>query len=113
MSRDWRLRLDDIRDCCRKILRYTSQVSKEDFLADAMLYDAVVRNLEIIGEAAKHVPVHVRESMASIEWKRIAGMRDWTAHGYFKLDSAILWNVIEAKIPALLAELEKSAGPPQ
>ncbi len=113
MSRDWPLRLSDIRECCQKILGYTAQLTREDLSADEMLLDAVVRNLEIIGEAAKHLPDHVRKSMGLIEWKKIIGMREWAAHKYFRLDYDIIWDVVESKIPALLDEVEKFVGPPQ
>ena len=106
MSRDWRLYLEDILDSCAKIKTYTSEMSKDNLLRDHKTYDAVVRNLEIIGEAAKNVPESVREKMPSLEWRRIAGMRDILAHAYFGIDDDILWDVIQNKVP----ELEKTVS---
>ncbi len=82
MSRDWKLYLADIRRCCERVHRYTSGMTQQQFLADDRTYDAVVRNLEIIGEAVKGLPPDVRQQMPNIEWQKIAGMRDWLAHAY-------------------------------
>lgn len=112
MSRDWRLRLEDMRECCVKIIEYTSDLSKDGFSKDEKTYDAVLRNLEIIGEAAKQVPDHARRAMASIEWRQIAGMRDWVAHGYFGLDRNMIWDTVKSDVPTLLGEIEKFIGNP-
>ena len=101
MSRDWRLYLEDILDSCAKIQSYTKGMSKEDLLQDSKTYDAVVRNLEIIGEAAKNLPESFRERSSSSEWRRIAGMRDILAHAYFGIDDDILWDVVRSKVPEL------------
>jgi uncharacterized protein with HEPN domain len=95
MSRDYRLFLDDMRAACVKILRYTSGLTFEQFIEDEKSFDAVVRNLEILGEAAKHVPNEVRERHTGIEWRKISGLRDFMAHEYFGIDHEILWDVIE------------------
>ena len=90
MSRDWTFYLDDILESCSKILRYTDGMSLEQFKQDEKTYDAVVRNLEIVGEAAKNIPEAVRAKMKGIEWKKPAGLRDVIAHAYFGIDEAIL-----------------------
>lgn len=95
MSPDYRLFLDDMKGACDKILRYTSGLTFEQFIGDDKTFDAVVRNLEILGEAAKHIPDHVRESHGSVEWRKISGLRDFIAHEYFGIDHEILWDVIE------------------
>ncbi|GAI28132.1 unnamed protein product, partial [marine sediment metagenome] len=64
-------------------------------------YDAVVRNLEIIGEAAKHISDQLREQLPDIDWRKIAGMRDMLAHAYFGIDDDILWDVVQNKVPQL------------
>lgn len=101
MSRDWQLYLNDLLLGCEKIRRYTAGMDRSQFLTDERTYDAVVRNLEIIGEAAKHTPEDVRRQMPQIEWRKIAGMRDWLAHAYFGIDPDILWDVIENKVREL------------
>jgi uncharacterized protein with HEPN domain len=101
MSREWRLFVNDILQACERARRYTAGMTQAQFLANDMAYDAVLRNLEIIGEAAKRLPSDVRQRMPQIEWPKIAGMRDWLAHAYFGLDADIVWDVITNKLPEL------------
>jgi uncharacterized protein with HEPN domain len=101
MSRDWKLFLEDIIESCEKIMRYVDQNTQEQFVADERTFDAVIRNLEIIGEAAKNIPETIRQCGPEIEWRKAAGMRDMLAHAYFGIDEDILWDVIKNKIPAL------------
>jgi len=107
VSRDWRLYVDDMRQACRKVLRYTQGLDLEGLRRDEKAYDAVVRNLEVIGEAAKHIPQAVRAQMPGIEWRKIAGLRDVLAHAYFGIDDAVLWDLIQEKVPPLLDALEQ------
>jgi uncharacterized protein with HEPN domain len=76
-----------------------STLSFEAFFNDEMRVDAVVRNLEIIGEAANHIPDEVREDYSFVEWKKIIAFRNILAHEYFGIDSAILWDIIKNKLP--------------
>ena len=105
MSRDLLLHLEDIVGACTKILEYASVTSREDFLAGGMVFDAIVRNLEIIGEAVKHLPEEFRDQHTQVDWRRIAGLRDLLAHAYFSLDPQTLWGIVEEKIPDLLEEV--------
>ncbi len=105
MSRDYRLFLDDIKISCQKVLRYTSEMGYEQFINDEKTYDAVVRNLEVIGEAAKKVPDEVRERYPDIEWKKISGFRDIAIHEYYNMDEEILWDVVKNRIPELLEQV--------
>ena len=82
-------------------------MSFEDFLADERTLDAVVRNLEIIGEAAKNVPEEVRLCYPEIEWRKIAGLRDILSHTYFKISEAILWDVVQNKVPPLAEQVKQ------
>jgi len=101
MSRDWQMYINDIFRSCEKVRRYTNGMTHAQFLANDLAYDAVLRNLEMIGEAAKRIPPGMREKMNRVEWTKIAGMRDWLAHVYFGIDNDIVWDVIENKIPEL------------
>lgn len=105
MSREYRLYLDDMRVACEKTLRYTHSLTLEQFLKDEKTFDAVLRNLEILGEAVKHIPPKVRGRYAHVEWRKIAGLRDVIAHEYFGIDEDILWDIIENRIPLLLDDL--------
>ena len=106
MSRDWRLYLDDMIVCCEKVTRYVGTSGRDEFLANEMIYDAVIRNLEILGEAAKHIPADVKARMPEVAWREIAGMRDWIAHGYFTIKADVVWNAIEVEVPLLVRTLQ-------
>src|SRR5579864_7904112 len=101
MSRDHMLYLEDILISCNKITRYTVNMTFEKFKSDERTYDAVVRNLEIIGEAAKKIPDEIRIMIPDIEWRKAAGLRDMLAHAYFGIDNNILWDIIQNKVPEL------------
>ncbi len=80
MSRDFRPFLADMERCCGRVLRYTVGLAFEEFIADDRTIDAVMRNLEIIGEAAKQIPQDFRDQHSDVEWRRIARFRDVAAH---------------------------------
>lgn len=92
--------LQHIRDAIQKIMDYT-QEGRKIFLEDNKGQDAVIRNLEIIGEAVKNLSENLRNQHFDIPWKQIAGMRDEMIHEYFGVDLDIVWNVVERDIPAL------------
>ncbi len=106
MSRSLGLYLEDIAASSAKIQRYTLNMTFEGFVADDRTYDAVVRNLQIIGEAVKQVPSDVRAQYPAIEWRKIAGLRDILAHAYFSLENETLWDVVQNKIPELSAQIQ-------
>jgi uncharacterized protein with HEPN domain len=107
MSREWRLYLEDILECDRRVRRYTSGMDQTAFASNDMVHDAVLRNLEIVGEASRKVPENIRQQMTGIEWKEIFGMRNWLAHGYFHVNEDIIWNVIENKLPELAQVVQR------
>lgn len=102
MSRNWKLFLRDTIESASKIIRYTQNRDFDGFVSDEVIYDAVLRNLEIIGEAAKKIPRDVRQQHPDIDWRGIAGLRDILAHAYFGLDDETLWDIIVNKVPRLL-----------
>lgn len=106
MSREFSFYLEDILECCRRIIHYTADLSFDQFVEDNLTYDAVLRNIEIIGEAAKQVPTEIRDQYPSVEWRRIAGMRDIVAHHYFSIHDEIVWDIIENKIPDLQKDIK-------
>jgi uncharacterized protein with HEPN domain len=95
-----------MKQSCEKIMRYTDSLKFKEFCDDEIKYDAVIRNLEIIGEAAKHVPEEVRSNFPKIEWRKVSGLCDILIHAYFGIDNQILWDIIQVKIPELLKALE-------
>jgi uncharacterized protein with HEPN domain len=105
MPRDSRVYLEDILEATRKITTYTGSFSKATFLEDEKTIDAVVRNLEVIGEAVKKLPEDLRVQHSAVEWKKIAGLRDILIHEYFGLDSEIVWDIVQNKVPALDREV--------
>jgi uncharacterized protein with HEPN domain len=86
-------------------MAYTESLSKAAFLEDEKTFDAVVRNLEIIGEAVKKLPEALRAQHPNLEWKKMAGLRDILIHEYFGLDAEIVWDIVKSKIPPLDREV--------
>ncbi len=107
VARDYRLYLDDIETSCTKILEYTKGMTFDGFVQDAKSFDAVVFNLEVIGEAAKHIPESMRVRYPDADWQRIAGLRDIIAHGYFGLNRQVLWDIVQNGVPELLREVRE------
>jgi uncharacterized protein with HEPN domain len=105
-DREWKLFLKDIEKSINKILNYTKGLNRQEFFGDDKTFDAVMRNLEIIGEAVKHFPDEIREQYKKIAWKKIAGLRDIVIHEYFGIDEDIIWDVVHNKIPELKPEIK-------
>lgn len=101
MRRDYRLYLEDVLESVTKIQTYTAGFTFDSFVSDTKTVDAVLRNLEIIGEAIKQIPDDVRRSNPQIEWRKIAGLRDILIHAYFGVDMEIVWDIVTTKLPDL------------
>ncbi len=101
MPRDFRLYLEDVIESIGKIGRYTAALSFQQFSKDEKAVDAVVRNLEVIGEAVKKIPEEMRQKHAGVDWRKIAGLRDILIHEYFGIDLEIIWDIVQKKLPSL------------
>ncbi|MEA3493696.1 MAG: DUF86 domain-containing protein [Candidatus Margulisiibacteriota bacterium] len=98
MKRDYRLYLDDIIEAIGKIEKYTKGLTLDVFREDDKTIDSVIRNFEIIGEAAKNVPESMRKEYPKLPWKEMAGMRDKLIHEYFGVKTDIVWKTIKERL---------------
>jgi uncharacterized protein with HEPN domain len=101
MPRDYKVYLDDILQAIEKVREYTAGFSPAELAGDAKTFDAVIRNLEVIGEAAKAIPEVIRLKHPQVDWKRIAGLRDILIRQYSGVDAQIIWDIIQNKLSAL------------
>ncbi len=111
-QRPWRFYLDDMIACAEKVIAYTNGFDQTGFLASGLHYDATVRNLELIGEAATHVPVTVRGAHPQIPSRLIIATRNRLIHGYLGIDNDTLWSIVKDDIPAILPQLRVLRGQP-
>lgn len=97
----------DIKEALGRINGYVEDLSYDGFLKDAKTQDAVIRNIEIVGEAAKGISNEFKKSHSLIPWKKLAGVRDRLIHHYFGVNFDIIWNIAKDDLPHLIAEFEK------
>lgn len=105
MKRDVAVYVQDIMDSIARIEEYTASLSKEQFKQNSQIQDAVIRRLEIIGEAVKQIPDSIRNKYPAVPWKNIAGMRDILIHEYFGVELDRTWKVVEENLPVLKTEI--------
>jgi uncharacterized protein with HEPN domain len=108
MSKEPKEYLRHIQDECLFIISVSQELKYDDFIANETLKSAVVRSLEIIGEATKKIPADFKVKWSSIEWKNMAGMRDRLIHDYIGVNYSIVWDVIVNKIPNLNKQISES-----
>lgn len=107
-TRHWRCYLNDMIQFCERILYYTFDVSdQQGFVTDGRTFDATLRNLELLGEAARHVPSAVQAATERIAWREIIGMRNRLAHGYLSIDNDLVWQTVQTEVPILLRSLRR------
>ncbi|MBN8853576.1 MAG: hypothetical protein BGO55_12375 [Sphingobacteriales bacterium 50-39] len=105
-KRSPRLLLEDIIASANKILAYTEGLSFDQFIADDKTVDAVIRNFEIIGEAANRLPEEIKDLSPSIDWHRIKGFRNRIVHDYMGIDYRIVWLIKEDFLPSMIVEVK-------
>ena len=107
MSRNYDLYLQDIVESADRIASYVEGITRSAFEADQMRIDAVIRNLQIIGEAVKKIPNSIREAYPSIPWHEIAALRNRVTHVYFDVDINVTWNVVQFELPMLKTQIQQ------
>ena len=105
--REWRFYIEDMVAFCDKALSYTAGLDRSTFAADPMRYDATLRNLELIGEAATHVPDDVRGSAPDVPWRMVVAARNRLIHGYLGIDDDTLWSIVTDDLVPLRAALTR------
>ena len=104
-KRNPELLVEDILESCHKIMDYTKGITFEEFVADSKTVDAVIRNFEIIGEAANRLPDDFKDVHQNIDWYRIRGFRNRIVHDYIGIDYSIVWQIKETFLPQLIKDL--------
>lgn len=100
------LRLRDMLQSCRDVREHSDALTQQQFLANKLVYQAVLWNLTVLGEAANHLPESTVEAHLDIPWGAIIGMRHRLVHGYGSIDPLIVWEVVQSAIPTLIPQLE-------
>lgn len=106
-ARIWYFYIDDMIHFSRKVIRYTQDCDQQGFIQNEIIYDATLRNLELIGEAANNIPLKIQENNSEIPWRQIIATRNRIIHGYLGIDENIIWSIITEEIPDLLGKLDR------
>lgn len=105
--KDWRVRVEDMLEAIDRITGYVDEMTLGQFIADTRSQDAVLRNLEILGEASKRIPSHITARHHEIPWSRIGDMRNILVHEYHSVDPAIIYDAARGDLPPLVAPLRR------
>jgi uncharacterized protein with HEPN domain len=111
LKREWRFYIDDMIGFAEKVLSYTEGLDQDSFTVHDLTYDATLRNLELIGEAATHIPLTVRQQYPEIPWRMIIATRNRLIHAYLGIDDDTVWSIIQDNIPVLLEQLREVKKP--
>ena len=106
-AREWRFYIDDMITFAENVIAYTNGFDQERFVASRLNYDATVRNLELIGEAATHVPDAIRAANPHVPWRMVIATRNRLIHGYLGIDNDTLWSIVASEVPALIVGLRR------
>jgi uncharacterized protein with HEPN domain len=109
-SRPFEEYLDDIRDAATIAVEFVGSMSEKEFQADQKTIFAVIRALEIIGEATKRIPNDVRQQYPKISWREMAGIRDKLIHDYLRVNVNVVWKTVREDLPVLLTQLSQISG---
>lgn len=104
-AREWRFYIEDMTQFCEDVLSYTNGLECSAFIADKLIYDATLRKLQLIGQAATHVPNDVRSAHPSIPWREIVATRNRLAHSYLHISNEVIWSIVQSAVPDLLSSL--------
>jgi len=107
LPREWRFYVNDMIIFAENVLRYTANLNQPEFESNRLIYDATLRNLELIGEAATHIPSEIHVIYPNIAWRQMIALRNRLIHAYLGLDNDVLWDVIQTDIPNLLQLLKQ------
>ena len=110
-DRTWQERFQDVIDAADRVAEYITNISEEEFRNDSKTFDAVVRNIILIGDALAGINREVRERFPEIPWRDIIGMRNFLVHEYFKIEVTVIWKVATQHVPLLAAQLQAPQSP--
>ncbi|MGK7886749.1 MAG: DUF86 domain-containing protein, partial [Crocosphaera sp.] len=105
-KREWRFYVDDMILFAEKVQRYTQNFDQKAFINSEVYYDATLRNLELIGEAATNIPQDIKTNHPEIPWRQIIATRNRIIHGYLGIDNDIIWSIITEELPSLITNLK-------
>ena len=106
-QREWRFYVSDMIAFAENVMSYTDGFDLDRFVNSGITYDATLRNLELIGEAATHIPQAIRDQHAEIPWRMMIATRNKLIHGYLGIDNDTLWSIIQTDVPELLKQLQQ------